>query len=65
MLLSITGTPRKCKSEWELVRRGESQNRKKKKVFLVRDVEEQCGPEKRKRGTTKEMPGKRIKWDRG
>lgn len=41
------------------------EGKKKKKVFLVRDVEDQCGPEKRKRGTTKEMPGKRIKWDRG
>jgi len=39
----------------------ESKQQKKREVFLVRDVEEQCGPEKRKRGTaTKEMLGKSI-----
>lgn len=61
-MLANAGITRKHRTEWELVKRGGSQNSKKKReVFLVRDVEEQCGPEKRKRGTaTKEMLGKSI-----
>lgn len=55
VLLSKAGTTRKCRTEWELVRRG---GRREREMFFVRDVEKKCGPEKRKRGiVTKETFG--------
>lgn len=57
VLLSKAGTTRKCRTEWELVRRGGRQ-KGKIETFFMTDVEEQWGPEKRKRGIlTKETSG--------
>lgn len=56
-MLSKAGTTRKCRTEWELVRRGGRQ-KGKIETFFMTDVEEQWGPEKRKRGIlTKETSG--------